>query len=1047
MNLEPLYEEAIQFNNFNGTVLAAGKVEVWYLGRTRKADIYADVAGETPLPNPFDLNNLGMQQVYVNPAFNYTLVVYDPYGSELFSIDKYLQSAGVHTTSNVVVQPSENIGVSAWTVGEVQIYQPYLIGEVGKTYEGILPIVVNNSEDKISANHVALGLQEPLFFVQDDENACIIGCSAQTEIPSSVSSKWEDASDTVSNNSAQWGAGTVYTPGNYIDIQDDVISVTGLQPAGDYAYNSAVSSKLDTTAFSTVSGNFLTAVDLTPYQEKTAMTGYLTTGDSAQFYTNDNPSGFITGVDLSDYATTGDLVNKLDTTAFSNVSGDFITALPADLVYTGDLTSYAQKDFVLSAIDSSTSGLLPTSSFSSVSGSFITALPSDLVYTADITGKLDTSVYSAESAMLSGAIDYVSANIVDPVSSPLGTILVNGSEIEGTNSAINLTGVKTPYTSATSVNVSQFYEFYPLNFGTISTGSILNISGFDGHTGTFVIIGKDSANNQITLEFNNQSGSLGNIVSDISASMFDGLWTGNYNFELSSYTLGSGVDELAWKTDLNDLPSYDYLRANYQPQSAMTDYLTQVGAIQNFQLKQNMTAYQPVSGMTAYQEAGEYYSASNPSGFITGVDLTPYQTTADMVNYQTTAGMTGYLTTADSANFYTTANESGYLTEVPDTYLQNIDLSTTEGKVTAISGIPLAAGGASYTSPSGSIWISADNIESTDSAYIPSHQEDVLLTATTSWSSMNGYATLANTNKVYFITEGRGSAFDNEGTFLNSSYNSTVSAETEYPPIKLFTNQWVSIRYSAYSAGIMDAYVVELARKNEVNSALNTKLDSSAFTGYYPSNNPSGFAKISDVVLPSSFNLFEGKVVGVNNQYLMGCDSAYNHNLVGTSAATGSLTASAYVGTGHQGVTIEVSGRQNGTYYINWTAFSENGSNLSAGQMAFQSNTAHKVSAFEFNSPLAENISGVKIYGNNHYFTAYSAYTTDVKPLVSQDNLTFLSGAIDHVTANSAAWNETTVTVNSNSGAWGGSALPISAGAGISLSMVDGILVISTAGV
>ena len=388
MNLVALFEEALEFQNFNGSVLSNGKVRVFFIGRTSLADIYNDVAGEYPSENPKILDNLGMGPIYVNPAFDYEIVVYDEYDNELFSVKKYLHSNGAHSTSNVEVVPSENIQVSAWTQGDVQVYMPYITGNLGKVYSGVEPIVVNNDEDKISANHVPLGVQEPLFFVQDDENACIIGCSAQTEIPSSVSSKWEDASDTVSNNSAQWNIGTVYTAGNYIDINDDIISVTGLQPAGDYAYNSAVSSKLDTTAFSTVSGNFLT------------------TGDSAQFYTNDNPSGFITGVDLSDYATTGDLANKLDTTAFSNVSGDFITALPEDLVYTGDLSNYATKDFVNDSIDSATSGLLPTSSFSSVSGNFLTALPSDLVYTADITGlattgdlanKLDTTAFSTVS--------------------------------------------------------------------------------------------------------------------------------------------------------------------------------------------------------------------------------------------------------------------------------------------------------------------------------------------------------------------------------------------------------------------------------------------------------------------------------------------------------------------------------------------------------------------------------------------------------------------------------------------------------------------------
>ena len=49
-----------------------------------------------------------------------------------------------------------------------------------------------------------------------------------------------------------------------------------------------------------------------------------------------------------------------------------------------------------------------------------------------------------------------------------------------------------------------------------------------------------------------------------------------------------------------------------------------------------------------------------------------------------------------SAKLDTTAfsDVSGsFLTAVPDTYLQNTDLSTTDGKITAISGLPLSAGG------------------------------------------------------------------------------------------------------------------------------------------------------------------------------------------------------------------------------------------------------------------------------------------------------------------------------------------------------------------
>ena len=57
-----------------------------------------------------------------------------------------------------------------------------------------------------------------------------------------------------------------------------------------------------------------------------------------------------------------------------------------------------------------------------------------------------------------------------------------------------------------------------------------------------------------------------------------------------------------------------------------------------------------------------------------------------------------------------------------------------------------------------------------------------------------------------------------------------------------------------------------------------------------------------------------------------------------------------------------------------------------------------------------------------------------------------VSAATDYVTATSGDINDTINNVSANSGTWGGSALPISAGPGIGLSMVDGVLVISVTG-
>jgi hypothetical protein len=50
-----------------------------------------------------------------------------------------------------------------------------------------------------------------------------------------------------------------------------------------------------------------------------------------------------------------------------------------------------------------------------------------------------------------------------------------------------------------------------------------------------------------------------------------------------------------------------------------------------------------------------------------------------------------------------------------------------------------------------------------------------------------------------------------------------------------------------------------------------------------------------------------------------------------------------------------------------------------------------------------------------------------------------------HQPISAEEWNDCYDNVNTNSGAWGGSALPISAGPGINLYMVNGVLVISLA--
>ena len=164
MNLVELYDIVIQAQSLNGVPLSNGHVYVYALGRTRLMDTWSDVAGESLNTNPVILDNAGQAKIYVSDAFDYTLVFTDEYDNEIFSVDKYLLSQGAHSHADVAVAPSESIAVSSYNVGEVTVYVPYLTGQLGKVYTGIEPIVVNNTEDKISANHVPLGVQDPIIF-------------------------------------------------------------------------------------------------------------------------------------------------------------------------------------------------------------------------------------------------------------------------------------------------------------------------------------------------------------------------------------------------------------------------------------------------------------------------------------------------------------------------------------------------------------------------------------------------------------------------------------------------------------------------------------------------------------------------------------------------------------------------------------------------------------------------------------------------------------------------------------------------------------------
>ena len=108
-------------------------------------------------------------------------------------------------------------------------------GGQGVDYTGIAPIVVNNEEHKISAQSAILGVQSPLYFVEDSESATIIGFSGSSNFPESAdqackvvtanSADWNACKTIVYNNSANWG-----------DIPTKVVANSGLATGSDILY-------------------------------------------------------------------------------------------------------------------------------------------------------------------------------------------------------------------------------------------------------------------------------------------------------------------------------------------------------------------------------------------------------------------------------------------------------------------------------------------------------------------------------------------------------------------------------------------------------------------------------------------------------------------------------------------------------------------------------------------------------------------------------------------------------------------------------------------
>ena len=407
--------------------------------------------------------------------------------------------------------------------------------------------------------------------------------------------------------------------------------MSAYQPSGDYAYNSAVSSKLEESAFTAY-----TATALTGIQQDTA-----------------DISAHVSGL-------TGQYVEKsaisAESAQWNNVSAKLDASASSNYYTTANESGYVDSAYV----ESQVSGKQDASAMTAYQPS------GDYAYNSAVSAKLDKSassnfyLNSNPSAFISGVTTDSSMTGDGSVASPLGVERVDmvfdssmKTSVSGDSAVIGV--------NESALNLSSYQRVSAMTaYQPVSGMSAYQLSGdyYSGSNPSGFITGVDLSPYAYQSSLSSKldaSASSSFLPASSSADLFTGVHTdssltGN---GLSSSPLGVERVDLVFTSGITTSISGDsalvYLDSAYMSSYAKNSALSSkldATASASFQPSGNyqpsgdyaynsaLTAYQPVSGMTAYAPSGDYADSS-------ALDLK--------------------LDASASSSFYTTANESGFV--------------------------------------------------------------------------------------------------------------------------------------------------------------------------------------------------------------------------------------------------------------------------------------------------------------------------------------------------------------------------------------------------
>jgi hypothetical protein len=346
------------------------------------------------------------------------------------------------------------------------------------------------------------------------------------------------------------------------------------------------------------------------------------------FYPNDNPSGYITGIDLSNYTT----INYV-----TGVSGSLQTQITTLNNQTGSYYPRTNPSGYITGIDLSFSGNYYTKTESESRYVNITGAETilgnktfhDNVYINNlyVTG-LETIVNTTNTNIAS---NYIMLNLTGGAVDG-GVFFVTGSGLTGVNDSGAIIGfdhsdkfkfgISTRASDLSTLSTIVSFE----EVTGISGGLQTQISTLNNQTGTYVLKTESG-------QFYPNSNPSGFIT---------GIDLSSYATQV--YVTGISGDLQAQITDLNNSTGQFYLNSN--PSGYITgvnlstyatiDYTTGISG----ELQTQITNLSNATGSYVLNsQTGQFYVNSNPSGFITGVNLSSYATQ----NYVT--GISGSLQT------------------------------------------------------------------------------------------------------------------------------------------------------------------------------------------------------------------------------------------------------------------------------------------------------------------------------------------------------------------------------------------------------------------